>query len=290
LVSAKTEHLFAGLHLVREHAEAAEGVAMFGHKKLLKEGIRARGVITRLRQQAIRPGLVEWWFFDTRVVFDDGSSIDKDLRMIRQDIDGSYDNFQLLDQFLQPGATVPVRYDHEDHEKLVLDEPALVAELGPKVRSMNADRQGATDEMVARVQAQMKGESAPGSEAAPNGPLAGGSLADILRQAQQDPQGLRERLQAQAGGAAAFVIAPDGGTAPHGHLSGLFSALASGVGDVSWVPRVGRSSRHGRERRSLDRRTLATGEKQAPDRHWIRLRRDRPPDGFAGKQSVRDDS
>jgi hypothetical protein len=109
-----------------------------------------------------------------------------------------------LEGRLQPGKTVPVRYDAGDRTKIVLDLPALQEE----------------------VYAQWPGEQAAGPSGL-EGALGSGPLADILQQASQDPEGLRARLQAQGSGASAFVVT-DAGVAP---LGGAAAARQTDVAD-----------------------------------------------------------
>jgi hypothetical protein len=100
--------------------------------------------------------------------------------------------FASLEGRLQPGKTVPVRYDPSHREKIVLDLPALREEVYAQRPAEQAD--------------------APGELTAA---LGSGPLADILQQATQDPEGLRARLlaQAQGSGASAFVVT-EAGVAP----------------------------------------------------------------------------
>jgi hypothetical protein len=58
---------------------------------------------------------------------------------------------------LEVGDKVPVRFDPGDHSKLVLDLPALEARHQEKMAAVNAARQRADDEKVAKAQADIAG-------------------------------------------------------------------------------------------------------------------------------------
>ena len=205
---------------------------MFGHKKLLIDGARAQAVITGLTPQIEgdtilmagaghqhsepnpRAGQVSAYVFDTRVAFEDGTTEEEtfttgwaDWTEVSDKLDANSDHkffhvvsvgdedqavFTGLEGRLQPGKTVPVRYDPAHRKKVVLDLPAL------------------RDEVYAQRPAEQAG--APGELTAA---LGSGPLADILQQATQDPDGLRARLlaQAQGSGASAFVVT-EAGVAP----------------------------------------------------------------------------
>jgi hypothetical protein len=113
-----------------------------------------------------------------------------------------------LEGRLQPGNTVPVRYDAGDRTKIVLDLPAL------------------QEEVYARWPGEQAAEQA-GVPSGLEGALGSGPLADILQQASQDPEGLRARLQAQGSGASAFVVTGAGVTP----LGGAPAARQTDVGD-----------------------------------------------------------
>ncbi len=217
---------------------------MFGHKKLLTEGAKAQAVITNLTrriapavaggttgaggQLVYQPGrdasLLQY-VFETRVEFDDGATADVTFETYQKDwadtlehvphgfvhrdllgAEGGEAIYASLEGRLQPGKTVPVRYDARDRTKIVLDLPALQEEV--------------------YAQWQQAGEHA----AVPSGlegALGSGPLADILQQASQDPEGLRARLQAQGSGASAFVVT-GAGVAP---LGGAPAAPQTDVAD-----------------------------------------------------------
>jgi len=194
---------------------------MFGNKKLLTDGVQARGVVTGLGwadKAKFGDGVLE---FQTHVVFDDGAATDVTFFTSMgdwRDADSSHVGrfggdvlspaasaaWRSLEQYLQPGATVPVRYDPAHHKKTVLDLPALRQEVF-------ARSPGASTELAA----------APGS----------GPIADILQQLAQDPEGLRDRARGQAHdtGASAFVVTEAGmaplGATPPSHRTDVADAL-----------------------------------------------------------------
>ena len=206
---------------------------MFGHKKLLTEGAEAQGVITQLTPQIPPPPvqyagqvtarIVGGYVFQTRVEFDDGATAEVTFETYQKDwadtlehvphgfvhrdllgAEGGDAIFASLEGRLQPGNTVPVRYDAGDRTKIVLDMPALQKE----------------------IYSQWPGEQATVPDELA-GALGSGPLADILQQASQDPEGLRARLQAQGSGASAFVVT-GAGVAP---LGGAPAAQQTDVAD-----------------------------------------------------------
>jgi Short C-terminal domain len=201
---------------------------MFGHKKLLTEGACARGVVTALTTIKLHDGAVVAWKFQTRVVFEDGSTVDETFTSYTDDWKVTTDAkshelssadsalFLGLGDRLQPGATVPVRYDPGNWKKIVLDLPALREEMAPAIAA-SQDAQAATDQKVARAVSELAGGEAgqgaiPSQAPSAGAPseLASDSIASILQQATSDPEGLRARMQAQGSGASAFVVTPGG--------------------------------------------------------------------------------
>lgn len=210
---------------------------MFGHKKLLTEGAQAQGVITQLTPRVPPPPvqyagqvtarIVSGYVFQARVEFDDGATAEVTFETYKKDwadtlehvphgfvhrdvlgAEGGEALFASLEGRLQPGKTVPVRYDSKDRKQIVLDLPALQQE----------------------VYAQWPGEQAAEGAGVPSGlagALGSGSLADIIQQVSQDPEGLRARLQAQGSGASAFVVT-SAGLAP---LGGAPAAQQTDVAD-----------------------------------------------------------
>jgi len=205
---------------------------LFGHKKLLTEGARGKGVVTALSPLNNQGGGVWAWKFATRVVFEDGAAVDESFLTTADDwkttdapdhklspVDAAV--FFGLEERLQPGATVPVRYDPRSRKKIVLDLPALREDMAPAIAASQG-AQAATDQRIARAVSELADGEAGQPSIAPlasgagsPSELASGSIADILQQAAADPEGLRARLQAQGSGASAFVMTP-GGLAPLG--------------------------------------------------------------------------
>jgi putative oligomerization/nucleic acid binding protein len=203
---------------------------MFGNKKLLTEGSQAQAVITEVTPHleadtiqvtgshdylpSPRAGMIADYEIHARVAFEDGATQDEIFTTTLDDWTevsdrnaagnqhgffhvteiGAEDQavFASLQGRLQPGKTVPVRYDSPHHKKVLLDLPALRDE-------MYAQAPSAQTSMPSGL------TGAPGS----------GAIADMLQQAAQDPEGLRERLLAQAeySGASAFVVT-DAGVTP----------------------------------------------------------------------------
>jgi len=177
---------------------------MFGHekRKLRHEGERGTAVVVSVAAQevpahvgigaggatfAVRAG-VAGWDLTIRVKFADGSTEDYERHLTAALRRGLNPPFAPTPEV---GTILPVRFDAKDRSRVEIDKAALLEASGTA------------------------GDPAPAA-VGDDDALVAGPLADILRQAQQDPQGLRERLQAQAGGASVLVIGPDGGSVPLG--------------------------------------------------------------------------
>ena len=162
---------------------------MFGHHKLYHEGAVARGVIIRLFAEA-EHHQVSHYDLLVDVEFDDGTHGHLKERVKAADVG------QCIE-----GDVLPVRYDSKDYSKLVLDLPALEAS-----KYVPKENTGQHSQSQSPLGAGVAGLSAL---------LGGGSMADIIREARRDPQGLRDRLiqQAQATGAQVFVSQSGGMTA-----------------------------------------------------------------------------
>lgn len=161
---------------------------MFGHHKLYQEGAQARGVIISVRYGVTHLDLL------VEVQFDDGTHGRLSEKVKKADVGDCNE-----------GDILPVRYDPRDRSKLVLDMPVL--EANKYVPKENTGQQS--------QQAQFSVGSAGPAGAGVAGLsalLGGGSMADMIREARRDPQGLRDRLieQAQASGAQVFVRQSDG--------------------------------------------------------------------------------
>jgi hypothetical protein len=171
-------------------AKILEGsCSMFGHHKLYHEGAVARGVIIRLFAEA-EHHQVSHYDLLVDVEFDDGTHGHLKERVKAADVG------QCIE-----GDVLPVRYDPKDYSKLVLDLPALEAS-----KYVPKENTGQHSQSQSPLGAGVAGLSAL---------LGGGSMADIIREARRDPQGLRDRLiqQAQATGAQVFVSQSGGMTA-----------------------------------------------------------------------------
>jgi Short C-terminal domain len=203
---------------------------MFRHKKLLTEGAQGLGIITEMTVEHARnaPDAVACFQVSFRFRFEDGSVGDSQFELTQWEWRHEFDAnvFGWLENYLQPGEPVPVRYDPTDHSKLELDLPALKAALGPKIRERNAISDARLADKIARAEERMSGSAAAGSPpqspggGAPNefaAPLDSGSIADILQQATADPDGFRARMvgETQGPGVSAFVVT-DAGMAPFG--------------------------------------------------------------------------
>ena len=205
---------------------------MFGHKKLLTEGAQGHGIITEMTMEHGRdaPDAVRDFQISFQFKFEDGSVAKSQLQMTQWDWRNEFeaDVFGWLEDYLQPGEPMPVRYDPADHSKLVLDLPAFKAILGPKVQERNA----ASDAVLADKIAQAEGRMSGSAGTSPNdlaAALSGSSIGDILQQATEDPEGFRTRMLAQAegSGASAFVVTEGGGTP----LNGAPARQTTGVAD-----------------------------------------------------------
>jgi hypothetical protein len=214
---------------------------MFGHTDLLTDGASTKGVVTKLESIAPRyGGGIQSWEVAVRVVFGDGDT--EDVTVFASAADWSNDpNFKggdlshaagvvflALEDRLQAGATAPLRYDPGHRKKVVLDRPGLQQEFAPMYGAGQAE-DAATDQQIAQAVSTLGGAAAGpvGAPQVPDGApqapaaglagvgLGGDGLANILRQATENPEGLREQLlaQAQGSGASAFVLT-EGGLTP----------------------------------------------------------------------------
>lgn len=213
---------------------------MFGHKDLLTGGASTKGVVTKLESGGpVGGGEISSWIVSVRVVFGDGDT--EDVTVYAYGADWNDPDFKgrelshaagvvflALGDRLQVGATVPLRYDPGHRKKVVLDRPALQQEFAPMYAAAQAE-DAATDQQIAQAVSTLGGAAA-GPVGAPQVPegtpqapaaglagvgLGGDGLADILRQATENPEALREQMVAQAQGssATAFVLT-DGGLTP----------------------------------------------------------------------------
>jgi hypothetical protein len=167
--------------------------SMFGHHKLYHEGATASGVIIRLQAEHEHHEVSHYDLL-IDVEFDDGTHGHFKERVKPADVG-----------HCREGDVLPVRYDLRDYSKAVIDIPALATS-----KYLPKENRG--------YQPQQPGGGPAGTDAGIAGLsalLGGGSMADIIREARSDPQGLRDRLiqQAQAAGAQVFV-SQSGGMTP----------------------------------------------------------------------------
>src|SRR5580658_901713 len=164
---------------------------MFGHHKLYEEGAVARGVIIRLIAEREHHTIAHYDLM-VDVTFDDGTHGPLKERLKHADVGD-----------LREGDVLPIRYDPRDRTKLVVDLPALEAAKYMPKENVHGQSQFPAGGAGAYGGAAAAGAGIGGLSAL----LGGSSMADIIREARRDPQGLRDRLieQAQAAGAQVFV-------------------------------------------------------------------------------------
>jgi hypothetical protein len=190
MIAAITHSSLHYLQMLREAVSLLEGSrSMFGHHKLYHEGAMARGVIIRLFAEREHHTVAHYDVM-VDVEFDDGTHGHFQERLKHADVGDC-----------QERDVLPVRYDPRDRSKLVVDLPALEAS-----KYMPKENVGGQSQLP---QFPAGGAAGAGTLGAIFG---GGSMADIIREARRDPQGLRDRLiaQAQAAGAQVFVTQSGG--------------------------------------------------------------------------------
>lgn len=147
---------------------------MFGHeKKLLEQGAQAQGVITQVSKR-MQGGLnaqgVRGYDLFIQAHFDDGSThplwVPKlrphDLQISESSWDAADEkvvvsDWDAIDDKVVVGAVVPVRYDPEDHTKLVIDYPAFKVALLAAIAPRRASAEAAQNDAIARGEAQIVG-------------------------------------------------------------------------------------------------------------------------------------
>ena len=90
-------------------------VAMFGRKKLVRDGAKVRGRVTESGSDVSFATGGEGYHIKARIEFDDGTTSEISCKVHRGL--GAYD----------VGEVLPFRYDPADRSKIALDEPALKA-------------------------------------------------------------------------------------------------------------------------------------------------------------------
>jgi hypothetical protein len=119
-----------------------------GNSKLLREGAETHGVVIDVKRQVLTGGnFGDTYHIKVRVQFDDGSVAET-----RQKLSASKAGKHF------GAAIVPVRYDARDHSRIVVDVPALEA---LRVATL-AERETVRQERIARAEAEMGQETAPG--------------------------------------------------------------------------------------------------------------------------------
>lgn len=89
---------------------------MFGHRKLLREGMAAQAVVVSSRLRVPGAGQTGTWHVQLAVPFPDGTTGSASCKVDERHMSAP-----------SPGDLVPVRYDPNDHGKVVVDVPALDA-------------------------------------------------------------------------------------------------------------------------------------------------------------------
>jgi hypothetical protein len=122
-------------------------------------------VITNLRVVAYSAEghkLVYGFDISFRFRFQDGSAVEGRVEAKVWDWRHEFpdSDFPNLEDLLQPGEPVPVRYDPEDHSRVVLDVPALKAALLPKLQARDVQAAAYRDATVARGEARLSGAPA----------------------------------------------------------------------------------------------------------------------------------
>jgi hypothetical protein len=132
-----------------------EGVSSFleaaqvlpAHSQLFKNGVQGQGVVSRHDTIATSQfGAETLYSVHVLFRFDDGTETEFSQGC-------SHDKVGTL----EVGDKVPVRFDPQDHSKVVLDLPALEVRHQEKAAAAQAYRQRADDEKVAKAQAEIDG-------------------------------------------------------------------------------------------------------------------------------------
>lgn len=138
----KRKHLPEGVSTFLEAAQILPA-----HGQLLTSGAQGQGVVIRHEMLARSQfGAETWYSVHVRFRFDDGTETEISQGCARDKV-GT----------LEVGDKVPVRFDPEDHSKVVLDVPALEARHLEKIAAADAVRKRADDEKIARAQAEIEG-------------------------------------------------------------------------------------------------------------------------------------
>lgn len=119
---------------------------MFDHHHLFKHGVAGQGVVTSHKEiDHNQYGTELDYSIHVRFRFPDGTETEIVHRWTKRAKVGS----------LRVGDKVPVRYDAEDHSKVVIDMPALEAAHERKIAEANATLKRYEEERIAKAQAEI---------------------------------------------------------------------------------------------------------------------------------------
>lgn len=123
---------------------------MFNEHHLLKHGVEGHGVVTSHKEIAHDQfgGELDY-SMHVSVRFEDGTETEIVHRWTKRTKVGS----------LRVGDKVPVRYDAEDHSKVVIDMPALEAAHARKIAEAKATLKHYEDERIAKAQAEIAAQA-----------------------------------------------------------------------------------------------------------------------------------
>jgi Protein of unknown function (DUF3592) len=119
---------------------------MFENHHLLKHGVEAQGVVTSHKEIARdQYGGELDYSMHVRVRFEDGTETEIVHRWTKRTKVGS----------LKVGDKVPVRYDPDDHSKVVIDWPVLEAAHAKTIADAEATLKRYDEERIAKAQAEI---------------------------------------------------------------------------------------------------------------------------------------
>jgi hypothetical protein len=125
------------------------------HRRLLEKGERGKGVVTRRRDQVAESSNSVYSIrFELRghVKFPDGTESQFRSEMLSSHKVGD----------LREGAIVPVRYDADDHSKVVIDVIALEEKQKAKVQQQRARIEQRKQQAIAEAEAKLAQRNTPG--------------------------------------------------------------------------------------------------------------------------------
>src|SRR4051812_24031059 len=97
---------------------------MFGRRKLLREGVAAEAVVVSSEYRLPADRHSGRWLIELAVPFPDGTTGSLSCKIDERRI-----------PVLSPGGLVPVRYDRNNHAKIVVDGPALDARRAERLQA-----------------------------------------------------------------------------------------------------------------------------------------------------------